>query len=129
MDGQDWQPVIFKKRAPTTAKEAGVRNGYQTTSKLKSGTRGSVNGQRLAKIDRTEIGDIPKVSKSVGKAIAKGRLAKGLSQRILAQKCNVKPEVIASYELGKAQPSQAILLKIQRNLGVRLTGKQLGEPL
>lgn len=129
MDCQDWEPVFFKKKAPTTAKETNQRSGYSTRSQLKQNQRGSVNGQRLAKIDRTEIGDIPKVSKSTAKAISQGRLAKGLSQKTLAHRCNVKPEVIASYEKGKAQPTQATLSKMQRIIGVHLTGKRVGETL
>ena len=129
MDGQDWNPVVFRKSAPTTAATAKHRPGYQTGSELRKTQRGPVNGQRLAKIDRTEIGDLPKINKMVATTIAKARVAQGLSQKALAQAVNVKPEVIASYERGKAQPQQAILGKIQRKLGVFLSGKKIGEPL
>lgn len=129
MDGQDWTPVVFTKKAPTTAAGAKHRPGFNLGSEAKVSYKGNVNGQRLAKIDRTEIGDIPKVSKSVAQTISKARLAKGLSQRALASACNVKPEVIASYERGKAQPTQAVLSKIQRKVGVYLTGKNVGQTI
>jgi putative transcription factor len=129
MEGQDWTPVVFKKSAPTTAKDAKGRGGYQVSGKAKVTQSGGRDGQRMAKIDRTEIGNLPKVSRSVSKAISQGRLAKKISQKELAQSCNVKPEVIAQYEKGKAQPNQSVLLKMQRKLGVHLTGKLVGESI
>lgn len=87
-------------------------------------------GQRLAKVDRdNEVAPPAKISMNVGKAIAKGRLDKGLTQKELAQKVNEKPNVINDYEAGRAVPNQQLLGKIERAVGVKLRGKDIGSPL
>jgi len=70
-----------------------------------------------------------KVAPSVGKAIAQSRQEKGLTQKDLGTKINEKPQVIAEYESGKAIPNPAILAKLERALGVKLRGKDIGAPL
>jgi putative transcription factor len=65
----------------------------------------------------------------VSKAIQKGRQDKQLTQKDLAVKINEKPQVIAEYEQGKALPNQQILAKIERALGIKLRGKDIGQPL
>lgn len=65
----------------------------------------------------------------MGKAIQKGRQAKGWTQKELAQKINEKPQIVNEYESGKAVPASQITNKIQRALGVYITGKKCGEPL
>lgn len=122
MDGQDWDPVVFRKSAPTTDRDARSR-GLTMNGVRKSGGGRSVDGQRLAKLDREEVGTHKKVSKATSRAIQQGRLAKKMSQKEFAQKINAKPEVVASYESGKAQPNQQVLNKMSRVLGVTLSGK------
>ena len=92
----------------------------------------STEGQRLTKIDReNEVAPPPKVDLSVGKAIAKARAEKTppWKQSDLAQKVNEKPSVINDYENGKAIPNQQILAKMERSLGVKLRGKDIGSKL
>ncbi len=89
-----------------------------------------VDHARLAKIDReNEVAPPPKVAPSVGKAIGQARQAKGLTQKDLGTKINEKPQVIAEYEQGKAIPNPQILGKMERALGVKLRGKDIGAPL
>ncbi len=67
---------------------------------------------------------------SVSKAIQQARQAKGLTQKDLATKINEKPAVVNEYEGGKAlNPNQQILMKLERALGVKLRGKDIGSPL
>jgi putative transcription factor len=67
---------------------------------------------------------------SVSKAIQQARQAKGLTQKDLATKINEKPQVVNEYEGGKAlNPNQQILMKLERALGVKLRGKDIGSPL
>lgn len=90
------------------------------------------NGQRLTKIDReNEVVPPPKVDISVGKAMAKARGEKTppMTQKDLATKVNEKPSVINDYESGRAVPSQQVLAKLERALGVKLRGKDIGAPL
>ncbi|BFZ57474.1 multiprotein-bridging factor 1 [Savitreella phatthalungensis] len=90
----------------------------------------STEGQLLTKIDReNEVAPPKKVDAEVGKVMSQARLAKGLKQSDLAQKINEKPQVINDYESGKAVPNQQILAKIERQLGVKLRGKDIGADL
>lgn len=84
----------------------------------------------LAKLDReNEVAPPPKVAPTVGKAIGQARQAKGMTQKDLGTKINEKPQVIAEYESGKAVPNPQILSKMERALGVKLRGKDIGQPL
>ncbi len=131
MEHQDWDNVVFKKKAPTTVKEANAR-GVGTLTQKKMGAintgniRGSQDGQKMAKLDRTEVGTHNKVSKETAAAITKGRLAKKLGQKQLAQLVNEKPEVIASYESKRAMPNQQVINKLERVLEIHLVGKNIG---
>ena len=63
---------------------------------------------------------------SVGKVIARVRGEKGLKQAELAQKVNERPNTIQEYEQGRAVPNQQLLSKLERILGVKLRGKDIG---
>ncbi|CCF56644.1 hypothetical protein KAFR_0B03470 [Kazachstania africana CBS 2517] len=112
---------------------AARRQGLVLSVDKKYGTtniKGDTEGQRLTKIDReTDIVKPKKLDASVGKAIARVRTEKKLSQKDLATKINEKPTVINDYESGRAIPNQQILNKLERALGVKLRGKSIGEPL
>ena len=54
-------------------------------------------------------------------------MEKELSQKDLAQKVNEKPSVIQDYESGKAIPNPQILGKLERVLGVKLRGQDIGK--
>ena len=56
-------------------------------------------------------------------------MEKGLSQKDVAQKINEKPSVIQDYESSKAIPSAQILAKLERVLGVKLRGADIGKKL
>lgn len=53
----------------------------------------------------------------------------GLSQKDLATKCNEKPSIISEYEQGKAIPNQQVLGKMERALGIKLRGQNIGSKL
>jgi len=145
MDDADKVTVIgyraHQTRAQTVKGNAGInaaaRSGsLQAEKKYTGGTNTkaaqSTDGQRLTKIDReNEVAPPPKVDMSVGKAIAKARSEKTppLKQADLAQKVNEKPSVINDYENGRAVPNQQILAKMERVLGVKLRGKDIGSKL
>eukprot|EP01089_Gocevia_fonbrunei_P013769 TRINITY_DN3603_c0_g1_i1.p1 TRINITY_DN3603_c0_g1~~TRINITY_DN3603_c0_g1_i1.p1 ORF type:complete len:164 (-),score=54.33 TRINITY_DN3603_c0_g1_i1:42-485(-) len=69
-----------------------------------------------------------KISKSQAAAIQKGRAALKLTQAQLAQKINEQASIVNSYERADGIPDQRILGKLERVLGVRLRGKNVGEP-
>lgn len=65
----------------------------------------------------------------VARLIQQSRQAKEMTQKDLAAKVNEKPTVINEYESGKAIPNQQVMGKLERALGVRLRGKEKGQPL
>jgi len=86
--------------------------------------------QRIAKLDRdNEVAPPPKVNPSVGKAMQTARLELKLSQKDLAATVNEKVSVLQDYESGKATPNPQILGKLERALGVKLRGKDIGKKL
>lgn len=106
--------------------------GIISTEKKYGSTNTKTNpeGQRLAKLDDTDdVVQNKKVDASVGKTISQARLEKKLTQKDLATKINEKPQVINDYEAGRAIPNQQLLGKLERALGVKLRGKNIGEPL
>lgn len=109
------------------------RQGLVLSVDKKYGTSNVTNntdGQRLTKVDReTDIVKPKRLDANVGKAISRVRTEKKLSQKELATKINEKPTIINEYESGKAIPNQQILGKLERALGVKLRGKNIGEPL
>lgn len=106
-------------RHPLTAVAAGHNKGHQGT-----------DHQRIAKLDREDdVAPPPKVAPTVGKTIGQARQAKGLTQKDLGSKINEKPSVIQEYESSKAIPNPQVLAKMERVLGVKLRGKDIGAPV
>ena len=59
---------------------------------------------------------------NVKQAIIKGRNSKKLTRVQLAQKINVKPNIITEYEMGNPIVDKNILRKLEKVLGVKLVG-------
>ncbi|KAG7882178.1 hypothetical protein KL905_000328 [Ogataea polymorpha] len=143
----DWDSVTVIGRKARIGgsgpKERVVRSESQLNAARRSGAvvavekkygganaKGDPEGQRLTKIDRTdEIVAPKKLDLSVGKAIQKARQDKKMTQKDLATKVNEKQNVINDYEAGRAIPNQQVLAKLERALGVKLRGKDIGAPL
>lgn len=69
-----------------------------------------------------------KLDLCVGKIIQKARNDKGITQVELARLINEKQQIINEYEQAKGIPNQQILSKLERALGVKLRGKDKGQP-
>ncbi|ODV96848.1 hypothetical protein PACTADRAFT_48656 [Pachysolen tannophilus NRRL Y-2460] len=123
------QNVSKSQGALNAARRSG--NVVSTEKKYNTGnSKGDPEGQKLAKIDReNEVAPPKKIDASVGKAISKARLDKKMTQKDLATKVNEKQNVINDYEAGRAVPNQQLLAKLEKTLGVKLRGKNIGEPL
>uniref|UniRef100_A0A8H7Y5A8 HTH cro/C1-type domain-containing protein n=1 Tax=Psilocybe cubensis TaxID=181762 RepID=A0A8H7Y5A8_PSICU len=140
MDDWDTKVVIGSKRnvAKVTKKDSDL-NGMTTGSVVATDKKISAGGnkahqgtdhQRIAKLDReNEVAPPAKVAPSVGRAIQDARLELKLSQKDVAQKVNEKPSVIQDYESSKAIPNPQILGKLERVLGVKLRGSDIGKKL
>jgi len=137
----DWDTVTYLRKKQvnsTTLKSASAvksaqRQGLEveTTKKFSaSQNRQHTANKDTARLDReTEELHHDHVEMSVSKLIQQKRAEVGLSQKELATKINEKPQVINEYESGKAIPNQQVLTKIERCLGVKLRGKDKGQPL
>jgi len=143
LQGQDWTPVTLRKRPPATSDHAALqaarRDGHTVsvekgahkngngTSSVK-GTPGSASGAAAAKLqNETEDFHHDRVPLEVRVCIARQRASKGLTQAELAQKLNVKPQVIQEYESGKAIPDGQMLARIARVLGIPVNDLRSGK--
>lgn len=89
-----------------------------------------VAAKNTAKLDReTEELKHKTVTADVAKTIMQGRQAKGMSQKDLATKICEKPQVVNDYEAGRGIPNNIVLGKIERAIGIKLRGKDIGQPL
>ncbi|KIK63731.1 hypothetical protein GYMLUDRAFT_40793 [Collybiopsis luxurians FD-317 M1] len=141
MSEWDSNVVIGNKRqTPKVTKKDSDLNGARrsgavvgTDKKVTSGSNKAHQGtdhQRIAKLDReNEVAPPSKVAPSVGRAMMTARSELKLTQKDVAQKINEKPSVLQDYESGKAIPSPQILGKLERVLGVKLRGSNIGEKL
>ncbi|KAH9060043.1 MBF1-domain-containing protein [Lactarius vividus] len=145
MSNVDWdaKTVIGNKvKAPKVTRNAADLNAVRarradavvaTEKKMTGGANKARQGtdhQRIVKLDReNEVAPPPKVAPSVGRAIQTARMELKLSQKDVAQKINEKPSVLQDYESGKAIPNPQILSKLERVLGVKLRGTDIGKKL
>lgn len=121
--------ALKSEQAVNTARRTGV--AVETQQKFAAATN-KQKGTTLntAKLDQeTEELKHDHVSLDVSKLIQQGRQAKGLSQKELATKINEKPQIITDYEAGRGIPNQMILAKIEKVVGLKLRGKDKGQPL
>ncbi|CAI9766048.1 unnamed protein product [Fraxinus pennsylvanica] len=132
---QDWEPVVLHKARPKAqdlrdpkAVNQALRTGgqVQTIKKFDAGSNKKhvatdLNARKLD--EAAEPAALERVSVEVRQAIQKARIAKKMSQAELAKQINERPQVVQEYENGKAVPSQAVLAKMERVLGVKLRGK------
>ncbi|KAJ3630094.1 hypothetical protein Zmor_027076 [Zophobas morio] len=128
----DDRVIIFNEtpKNPQSSKPPSQKDSSGHTLKK---TPAMSNKQRSAgvnpvQIEQSENLAVKRVSVAAAKAIAQARAAKGLTQKDLATKVNEKPTVITEYESGKAIPDQQILAKLEKALGVKLRGKDVGAP-
>lgn len=85
----------------------------------------SDEAHKQRKLDQeTENLKVKRVDPRVSKAIIAGRTAKNLTRKQLSQRCpGLSEQIITSYETGKAVPNINEIRKIEKGLGVKLTGK------
>jgi|SRR3990172_707860 len=103
MEHQDWTPIVLKKD------EKKIIQPHPPGHK------------QYKNLDSNDP-DAPKpVGLSIGKQIQQARLNKKMTQDELAQKINVKPNIIRDYENGKAIPDKKVIQKISQILGIKIS--------
>jgi putative transcription factor len=106
---QDWNPVVFRNNNNNT-------NNQQKETVLRSKQTTSV--KKLD--DNPETFDVKRVDKELADAIKNKRCELKLTQAMLAQKVNEKPNVIQEVETMKAVYNHVIINKILKALGLSL---------
>ncbi|KIJ99599.1 hypothetical protein K443DRAFT_133020 [Laccaria amethystina LaAM-08-1] len=140
----DWDEpktvIGFKRQVAKVTKKdsdlnAARRSGVVVATDKKIAAGGnkahqSTDHQRIAKLDReNEVAPPAKILPSVGRAIQTARMELKLSQKDVAAKINEKPSILQDYESSKAIPNPQILGKLERVLGVKLRGSDIGKKL
>ena len=124
MKHQAWEPVIFKKRynpcRKPTALDRANGNVKIVSKKKKINSQKDHDHAKMAKIDReNKIQKVNTIGRELGIKIQQARANKKLSQKQLAQQLNMKQDIIAKYETGKAIYNQRILNKIKKILSIQ----------
>eukprot|EP00834_Sanchytrium_tribonematis_P004072 NODE_182_length_13754_cov_0.678067.p11 type:complete len:138 gc:universal NODE_182_length_13754_cov_0.678067:1719-1306(-) len=125
--GWDDKIVIGSKSRPKKPSEqkAGEKKEFYSGNKSVN-----VEGSHLARVaDLDEPNKVQTVSLDVSRAIQQARQDKKMTQKDLATKINEKQQVVSDLESGKSKPNQQVLGKLERVLGVKLRGKDIGQPL
>ena len=115
MSDQDWKPVIINGGS-VPGKEKNHQNGGAQVK-----TNYDTKFQNLDGDDVDPKKIMGSISIDLRLQIQKARTAKKMSQKELAQKLNVKLEVINQYESGKVKPDNRILQRMGTVLGVKFT--------
>ncbi len=97
---QDWTPVVIRKTSNKTTK----KSEDEIYSKIKF---------------ETEDVKIKYIPSDISQLIISGRNAKKLTRKQLANELNLKEDVIADIETGKAIYNGNIISRIKRYLGVK----------
>lgn len=122
-------PVQNKKVAMNKAIQQGeavnLEKKYNAATNKHQGT--SLN---TAKLDaETEKLSHNKVGLEAGRLIQQARAAKNWKREEFATKICEKAQVVTDYENGTAIPNNQIFGKMERALGIKLRGKDKGQPL
>lgn len=120
---QDYEPIVFRSKNKRTT-------GGPTTvaSKFDAGRNRQGRQVDARNLDGEDV-ELKTVGREVGQAIVDGRTAKGWNRKELARRIAQKESVVADLETGRALLNQALLAKVERQLGVKLRGKDIGSPL
>lgn len=129
--------VLKKRTAPPQNKKVAVNQAMQKgeavdLQKKFNAATNKHHGPSLntARLDaETEKLSHNKVGLDTGRLIQQARATKGWKREEFATKICEKVQVVTDYENGSAIPSPQIFSKMERALGVKLRGKDKGQPL
>lgn len=123
MSHQDWETVTFNNKKASSSSQP-----TSTGPKKPSANIHALKVEQLADQGETRLEKKMIDTKAVS-AVIKKRCELKLTQNELAVKINVSPNIIKSLEQNKEQHNPGLLSKLQKALGVKLLGTNIGEPL
>jgi len=97
MEHQNWEPIVLSKKA--------------TTEKNQKDKQSSHRGETEGKLEAPS---------NLGQLIANGRTTKQMTQKLLAGRLGIAPSVLSRIESGREIPTNAVIAKIERTLGIKL---------
>ena len=109
---QDWTPVVFNKKSDT-GKDTGKPSSSSSSSSLSN-----VGVYKAASDD--DVKKTKYVLKTTSQAIMSARAEKKMTQKELAQKCNMDVSIINEIERGACVYNATHVNKIQSVLGVKI---------
>lgn len=112
--------LVNKKVAQERAKRDKIRKG-EIVTETKRKYQGDSKMKKLE--EDMENLKLETVNTSISKTIREQRTKLNLKQKDLANKINVPVSVIQQYENGKSQTDIKILVKLEKALRCKLTGK------
>lgn len=129
--------VLKKRQAPVNNKKTAINKAIQQgesvdlQKKFNAATnRHQGTSLNTAKLDaETEKLSHNKVGLDTGRLIQQARAAKNWKREEFATKICEKVQIVTDYENGSAIPNNQIFGKMERALGIKLRGKDKGQPL
>lgn len=129
--------VLKKKPAPIQNKKVAINKAIQKGEQVNlekkynaATNRHAGTSLNTAKLDaETEKLSHNKVGLDTGRLIQQARAAKNWKREEFATKICEKVQVVTDYENGSAIPNNPIFGKMERALGIKLRGKDKGQPL
>ncbi len=115
---QDWTPVVLSGKKPMV-KQNNVGVKYNIEERKSDEAKSAA--AKMYALENAETVTIQTIPLSISQEISKARMAMKLTQKELAQKINVQPAVITSYENGKAIPDNQVLQKIAKALNTKFS--------
>lgn len=114
MSHQDWTPVVFNKKS--NDKDKNEKKTIPSSSS--SSSLSNVGIYKAASDD--DVKKTKYVSKNTSQAIMSARSEKKMTQKELAQKCNMDVSIINEIERGTCVYNASHVNKIQSVLGVKI---------
>lgn len=123
MSHQDWTPVIIGKKRNNQKELTNSETVILKTSQSNKQNKTTTNISKIEDKMNNDTFELPKVTQGLKQQIQQARQEKNLTQKQLAQKCNLTESVIKNYESGNIVPSQGDIDKMSKALGIRLKNK------
>lgn len=114
MEHQDWEPVVLRRNV-NKPRDAVDRHRLRTKKKTIVNKKKGDHGRSRA-IEEADHPIVQAPSVKIGTAIQKARMEAGMTRKELAMRLSCAANLLTSYETGKANPTNAMIAKMERIL-------------